>query len=274
MTRTLAQLLAAQRAHLRLDGGRGLASQAACAAFLAQVGIALRYGATDKLALASLYAAVGDDRRATRLANALIDDGLALEVTCVGDRVALAHASLAPALIALCRRRAGDLSDTARDVLGFIAATPRATAGAVRAYLRVPPRTWPNVADDALAELQRALVVDRGATDVPETGAAYLSKDGIPYRLVDEAHAAHVAAAAALDPARAGDTLVLGYLRGAVFAAAPKLRALFKRCLAAAEVTAAVARLADAGDVTLATIAGKPYVTVTARAGPRVARRR
>ena len=38
-----------------------------------------------------------------------------------------------------------ELSDTARDALGFLANTPRPTAGMVRAYLRVPPRTWPEL---------------------------------------------------------------------------------------------------------------------------------
>jgi len=200
------------------------------ARFLARAGIVLRYGASAKLPLASMYAAVGDDRLATRLTNALIDDGTAVEIACVADRVCLAHASLAPALIALCRRGRTvdelDLSHTARDVLGFLANAERPTAGAVRAYLGVPPQTWPNAADDALLELQRAFVIDRGPTDVPATGAAYLSKDGIPYRLVDDVHAAHVRAAGKLTIERALD-IVLGKL------AVPKL---LKRLASAAEI--------------------------------------
>jgi hypothetical protein len=212
---------------------------AQAAKFLARAGIVLRYGANAKLPLASMYAAVGDDRKATTLTNALIGDGTAIEVACVADRVCLAHASLAPALIALCRRgRAVDelaLSQTARDVLGFLAMTERPTAGAVRAYIGVPPQTWPNPADNALLELQRAFVIDRGPTDVPATGAAYLSKDGIPYRLVDDVHAAHIRAAGKLTIERALDT-VLGKL------AIAKPRPLLKRIASAAEIDAALSR--------------------------------
>jgi hypothetical protein len=246
--RTEAQLHADQRKRLRLDGG---VTPAKASAFLAEVGVALRYGASDKLPLASMYAAIGDDRKATQATNDLIAKGVAVEINCVADRVGLVCASLVPALLVLRRRNREvdelDLSDTARDVMGFVAATPRPTAGMVRAYLRVPPKTWPNAADEALAELQRWLVIDRGATDVPETGAAYLSKDGIPYRLVDEVHAKHVAAAAKLSVDRAADAVIGAYLGGAVFAVRSKLRSLFKLCLSASEIDASVDRLVTAG---------------------------
>lgn len=196
-------------------------------------------------------------RRATTLIHQLIAAGDAIETTVIADRVGLAHASLIPALIALVRRRraagrAGamlsvddlEISDTARRVLGFLATTPRPTAGQVCAYLGVPPQTWPNAADNALAELQRALVIDRGATDVPEKGSAYLTKDGIPYRLVDDVHARHVKAAAKLTVEAAAAKLVERYLDGARMATRKQLAKIFDACMSPAELDAALATLA------------------------------
>src|SRR5689334_10705715 len=156
-----------------LDEHAGLATVAQAERFLAAVAIALRYGPSDALPLASLYQAVwcqvptargaGEterdaQRRATVLTNALIDRGVAVETNAIADRVAIAHRSIVPSLIALRRRGAAagdlDLSPTARRVLAFVAGEDRPTAGQVRSHLGVPPRTWPNPADDALAELQ------------------------------------------------------------------------------------------------------------------------
>jgi hypothetical protein len=251
---------------LLLHEHAGLETKAQAARFLANVGFALRYGPHKTLPLASMYAAVWRSipsrepeaeaqRRATALTNALIADGTAVEITCVADRVGLAHASVMPALIALVRRgravpgtssRAGrnlDLSATARRVLDFVAATPRPTAGLVRAHLGVPSGTWPNPADEALGELQRLLVIDRGPTDVPEKGAAYLTKEGIPYRLVDAVHAPHVKAAASLDVASAAALVVGHYLDGARFATKKQLAKIFEACFSPAELDAALAAL-------------------------------
>jgi hypothetical protein len=134
-------------------------------------------------------------------------------------------------------------------VLAFISTTPRPTAGQVRAHLGVPPKTWPNPADEALAELQRALVLDRGPTDVPERGAAYLTKDGIPYRLVDDVHTAHVRAATKLSVEAAGSILLERYLDGARFATKKQLKTLFGGFLSPAELDAALARLGREVDV-------------------------
>ena len=241
----------------------GLATAAQAEKFLTRVAIALRYGASDALPLASMYQAVwcqappGADRgeterdaqrRATVLTNALIDRGAAIETTTIADRVTIVHASLVPALIAL-RRRGADpddlaLSDTARRVLAFVIGEPRPTAGQVRAYLGVPPRTWPNPADDALAELQRCLLIDRGAAEVPDAGAPYLAKDGIPYRAFDRTHPALVRAAAALEVGEAASRLIAAYLGGAVFAPRSKLAAMFKHCVSRAELDAAIDALA------------------------------
>ena len=186
-------------------------------------------------------------RRATTLTNKLIAAGHAIEINIVAGRVGLADAALIPALIALVRRRRSvedlDLSPTARRVLGFLERTPRPTAGQVRAYLGVPPQTWPNPADEALGELQRALVIDRGATDVPDKGAAYLTKDGIPYRVVDDVHARHVKAAAKLTVEAAAAQLLEHYLDGARIATRKQLAKIFEACMSPAELDTALARL-------------------------------
>jgi len=217
------------------------------ARWLAHVGVALRYGPHRSLPIASVYETVGDQRRATELTNALIAAGSAVEIACVAERVALAHASLMPLLVALRRRGRSvdelELSDTARRVLAFVASAARPTAGQVRAHLGVPPRTWPNPADDALMELQRWLVLDRGATDVPVHGYAYLSKEGIAYRIVDEAHPAHVRAARKLTVAQAAPKLLDRYLAGAGEATVKQLRKLFGLLLSADELDDALATL-------------------------------
>jgi hypothetical protein len=159
----------------------------AASRFLADAGIVLRYKRSASVPLASLFDIAADDRTALVLVNTLIAKGEAIEVTCVGDRVCLAHETLVPALYALARRDVM-VSETGKRVFEFLKLTPRPTAGMVRAELGVPPKTFPNAADDALAELQRFMLIDRGAADVPDTGIMYLPKDGIPYRIFDDVH--------------------------------------------------------------------------------------
>ena len=212
-----------QRARLRLDGGLATAKHAAT--LLATVGVMLRYGPGKGLPIASLYAAIGDDRRATVIANQLIEDGLAIETNAIADRVALLDARLAPALVALVRH--GEPTETAQRALGYIANAERPTAGQVRAFLGVPPKTWPNPADEALAELQRLALIERGPTAVPATGAAYLGKDGIPYRIFDRAHPSVAKAAAKLTRASAAVILLDRYLAGALFGTRRKLASMF-----------------------------------------------
>jgi hypothetical protein len=204
------------------------------AKFLAAAGVCLRYQPSPSVPLASMYG-FADERHATILTNALIDRGDAVEINCIADRVCLAHKTLVPSLIALARRN--ELSDDAERVLGVLIETPRPTAGMVRKFMGVPPQKWPNAADEALAELQRAMVIDRGSTDVPETGAVYLSKDGIPYRIVDDVHAKHVKASAKLSIETALQNVLLAIVDDI---AITKLRSLCKRIATAAEVDAAV----------------------------------
>jgi len=250
----------AQQRQLRLDAHGGIMTAKQAGAFLAEVGVALRYGPNDALPLASMYHAIArhappepeqdGQRRATELTNALIASGIAIETNAIADRVVVLHRDLAPAVYALRRRvdlEQLELSEDARRVLDFVATTERPTAGSVRDHLGVPPKTFPNRADDALAELQRSLVVDRGAVDVPANGAPYLSKDGMPYRVFDREHPTIVAAARQLDVPSAAKILVGGYLAGAVTGARRKLRAMFKACLSPAELDDAISALVAEG---------------------------
>jgi hypothetical protein len=262
----------------------GLATEAQAATFLASVAVALRYGPSDSLPIASMYRATwrqvpskaggpgpepepDAQRRATLLTNALIDAGTAIETNAIAERIAIIDASVAPAVIALRRRgkRRGDLalSDTAQRVLAFLADTERPTAGQVRAHLGVAPRTWPNPADDALAELQRLLMIDRGAAEVPEVGPPYLSRDGIPYRLFDAAHPALVRKAGGLTTGEAAVQLLAAYLEGAVFAPRRKLASLFKLCMSQNELDAAIEALIGVGRLTIAMLDGKAVLVAS-----------
>src|SRR5215831_11502401 len=93
-TRDASDLTGQQRSRLMLDEHGGLATVAQAEKFLATVSVALRYGASDALPLASMYQAVWSQvpgarggsetereaqRRATLLTNQLIERGTAIE---------------------------------------------------------------------------------------------------------------------------------------------------------------------------------------------------
>jgi hypothetical protein len=275
---TLPSLTNKQRARLRLDEHAGLATLAQTKKLVQTVGIALRYGANASLPLASMYAAVAksvpraeseDDthRRAAVLTNGLIADGHAIETNTIADRLCIVDDGLAAAIVALVRRGRApdelDLDDMAERAMGYIANAERPTAGQVRAFLGAP-KTWPNPADDALAELQRLTLIDRGANEVPKTGMAYLGKDGIPYRVFDAAHPAIVKRAAKLTVETAARELVGRYLAGAVFAARRKLASMFSLLVDRDELDAAIAALVEDGEVRVAKIDGKELLIASA----------
>ena len=103
-------------------------------------------------------------------------------------------------------------------------------------------------------------MIDRGATDVPEHGAPYLGKEGIPYRLVDTVHAVHCRAARELGVAEAAVTLLGRHLRGAVFASRAKLAKLFELCMSGAELDRALASLAGAREIDVVRVDGKELI--------------
>jgi len=251
-----------QDAAFRLDARAPITAPRAAEAFLARVGIALRYGATKGLPLASLYQAfAGADPDKAALArgiaqtNRLLGEGHGVEVHVIADRVTVVHRSLMPAVYALVRRgRALDdldgLSAHARTALALLRERKEVTAGDVRQRLglRADPRNDPAYA--ALAELTRLLLVDRGPFTIPKAGIPYLSAEGYPYHLVAEAHPEIVRAAARYRVEAAADTLLEAYVTGAVFVRVAKLATLF-RFLSKDEIHATLGRLAARGTVAL-----------------------
>ena len=105
---------------------------------------------------------------------------------------------------------------------------------------------------EILAELQRALLVDRGPFEARAAGVPYLSKDGYPYRLVHLAHPDLVNQAKKLTEIRAAATFLQRYLDGATFCHVRKMESMFKQCLHADEIDAAITMLARKGALTLA----------------------
>ena len=149
----------------------------------------LRYNSTPTLPLASMYAASGDQRRAIELTNALLASNEVIETNVIADRLVLVHRDVVPALYALrVRFRPAELSSNARQALQLIHDDGTASAGDIRRYLGVSGMKRPDAADLALGELQREMLVDRGPSNVPEHGIPYLSKEGFPYRIFENAH--------------------------------------------------------------------------------------
>jgi len=205
--------------------------------FMKTVKFALRYNSTPGLPLTSMYAAAGDQRRAIELTNMLLSRDEVVETNVVADRLVLVHRSLAPALYALrVRFRASRLSDHAWQALKLIHDDGAASAGDVRRYLGVDGMKRPDLADLALAELQRDLLVDRGPASVPQNGIPYLSREGYPYRIFEKAHPDLVKAASKLKPFDALESIA------ATLSSVPgkKLVSMFKLCLSAEERKACV----------------------------------
>ena len=246
----------------RQDEALGLTSRALisglqeAAQFLSDVGIALRYGPTKGLPLASLYRAFAGPEpgraalsRGIALSNRLLGEARAIEVHVIADRVTLVHRSLMPALYVLVRRgRALDdlkgLSAYARTALGLFQERKEVTAGEVRQRFGLGFDPKRDSAYAALGELGRLLLVDRGPFEIPRSGIPYLSTEGYPYHLFHEAHADLVTAAARYSVATAAEKFLEAYLRAAVFARDRKLAALFKAFLSPDEIEAALQTLA------------------------------
>ena len=246
--------------------------------FLARVGVALRYGPTPGLPLASLYRVLAGEQPgkpalagAIALTNRLLGEARGIEVHVIAGRVTVVHRALMPVLYALVRRgRAPEDQDGlgahARVALSLLRERREITAGDVRQKLglRSDPRNDPAYA--ALAELTHALLVDRGPFQAPQAGIPYLSTEGYPYHLLHEAHPEVVKDAARFTPAAAADAFLAGYLGGAVFGGLRKLASLFKAFLSPAEIEASVQRLAKRGTVELRKL-GRDTIAVSRSAG-------
>jgi hypothetical protein len=174
--------------------------------FLEHHGIALRYAATRGLPIASLRSAAGDESKAAlvtsiELTNHLLASGIGVEVNVVADRLALVHRSLLPALHVLVRRgRPVDdlegLSMIARSAHALLRQQHQISAGDLRRHLGLKTDLRRDPAYEALAELQRALLVGRGPFEVSNSAIPYLSKEGYPYHLFQDVHADLVSASA------------------------------------------------------------------------------
>lgn len=228
--------------------------------FLEHYGVVLRYTAPSSVLLASLRSACGPANNdaaleaSIALTNHVLGRASGIEVNVVATRLTIVHRTLMPALYRLVRRerRPDDLeglSLAARAAHALVREQREVAAGDVRRRLgaQAAPRRDP--AYEALAELQRHLLVDRGPFVVPKTGIPYLSRDGYPYHLFHEAHADLARAATRLSRAAATDAWVAAYLRGVTIAAPRTLVSLFRLFLTAPEIEASIDRLTAAGAV-------------------------
>jgi hypothetical protein len=242
---------------LGLSSGSPISNFKAADRFLAGVGMALRYGPTEGLPLASLYRAFAGPEpgkaalsRGIALTNRLLGEARAIEVHVIAARVTLVHRSLMPALYRLVRRgRSPDdlegVSAHARTAHVLLKERREVTAGEVRQRLGLRFDANRDPAYAALGELAGLLLVDRGPFEVSKSGLPYLSSDGYPYHLFHEAHADLVRAAARGSFAAAAEGFLEAYLRAAVFARVRKLATLFKAFLSADDIEAALQALAQ-----------------------------
>lgn len=229
--------------------------------FLSRVGIALRYGPTKGLPLASLYRAFAghepDKAAITRgiaFTNRLLGEAHAIEVHVIADRVTLIHRAVMPPLYVLVRRgRALDdlagLSVHARTAFHLLRERREVTAGEVRRRLGLSFDARRDAAYAALGELERLLLVDRGPFAIPKSGIPYLSREGYPYHFFHEAHGDLITASDRYSVTAAAEEVLLTYLSGAVFARVRKLATIFKAVLSPAEIDTALQRLAETGKI-------------------------
>ncbi len=225
--------------------------------FLKRHGIVLRYAVASGVPLASLRAACGPAQaktaleRSIHLTNHLLGRAIGLEVNVISTRLTIVHRTWMPALYRLVRRdrRPDDLeglSLNARRACALVASNREVSAGAVRKHLGLPVTPRHDPAYDALAELQRHLLVDRGPFVVPKRGIPYLSREGYPYHLVHMAHADLVRAANALDVDEARDWWLSACLDAGLPAKPRTLASLFRAFLTASEIADWFARRSTA----------------------------
>jgi len=243
--------------------------------FLERVGVALRYGASDRLPLASLQRALaGDDppkdaaARASGLTNHLLGAKAGIEVHVIAGRVAVVHRRAMPALYVLVRRGRplDDLSGIGLDAqtaLALLRQRREVSAGDVRHRLGRPANPRNDPAYAALGELMRVLLVDRGPFEMPTKGIHYLPPEGYPYHLLHEAHADLVSASRKLTVPSAADAFLGAYLDGAAFAPVRALATMFKLFLSRAEIDASLARLVERRKASLERVGSTTYCVST-----------
>jgi hypothetical protein len=241
--------------------------------FLLRYGVVLRYGAVPSVPIASLRRACGsavkglDD--SIRLTNALLASATGVEVNVVADRLTIVHRSHVAALYRLVRQdRLPDdrhgLGAAARAALFFIESKEHASVGDIRRHLGVRTPKRPDPADHAVAELQQAMLVDRGPFAASATGIPYLSREGYPYRLFHVVHADLVRAARSLTRESAADAWLGAYIDGAAVAVSRSMATLFRRFLSPTEIAATIERLAAAGRLRVVPVGRSSVIEATA----------
>ncbi len=245
----LRSLQAKQNKSLRLTARPAISTLAQASSFLRSVGIALRYWPSKGTPLASMYqACTGNNkekdqgqRGAIELTNGLLETCQAIEVNIIAGRICLLDKTLAPALFRLVTRerlynQLPKLSSNAHLAYDLLSDRGEITAGELRKKMGVKSGLQEDPAYQALAELQRHLLVDRGPFTMPGKGIPYLSKEGYPYHFFHEAHLELVTAAQELTDKQAAAIFLSSYLKGSVFCPAKKMISIFQSFLSAREI--------------------------------------
>jgi len=203
--------------------------------FLKTAKFVLRYDSTPGLPLESMYAVAGEQRRAIELTNAVLARNEVVETNVIANRLVLVHRDVVPALYVLRTRfRTETPSDNAVRTFRLIKKHGTLSAGDVRRFLGVSGFKRPDPADVALAELQKEMLIDRGPSSVPQKGIPYLSKEGYPYRIFEDAHKDIVKAAKKL---KVEDAIkIVREAAGEI--PTKKFVSMFKLCLTKAEMKA------------------------------------
>jgi len=241
--------------------------------FLSKYGLALRYAAAPAVPLASVRSASGPANQkaaletSIHLTNHLLGTAQGIEVNVVGHRLVLVHRTLMPALYQLVRQGRpptdqDGLSLAARTAYALIVERHEVAAGEVRRRLGVRATARQDPAYEALGELQRHLLVDRGPFAVPTSGIPYLSREGYPYHFFHEAHADLVRASRRLSRDDATDRLIGTYVGAAWFAAPRTLVSLFGAFLTTAEILGSLDRLTAGGSLQRIPVGGRWVVGV------------
>jgi len=217
--------------------------------------VVLRYQGTPGLPIASLRSAAGPQYsktalvRSIELTNHLLETSAAVEVNVVAGRLTLVDSSLVPALYLLVRRGRpltdlSGLSLNARQAWSLVKERGAVAAGDVRTHLGLAATPRNDPAYEALGELQRWMLIDRGPFVMPAKGVPYLSREGYPHRLFHKAHADLAAKASRLSVSAAADRWLRTYLSGITTRPTPrKLASMFKIFLAPAEIEASLERI-------------------------------
>ena len=260
----LGSLEVKQNKSLWLMGRPAISTMPQASRFLRSVGIALRYWSTKAIPLASMYqACTGNNREkeegqrcAIEFTNGLLESFQAIEVNMIAGRICLVDETLVPALYRLVtRERLYDqlpkLSGNARQAYDLLAIKGEITAGDLRRKMGIKSGLQEDPAYQALAELQRHFLVDRGPFVMPEKGVPYLSKEGYPYHFFHEAHLELATAARKLTVKQATGIFLSAYLKSSVFCPSKKMFSMFNTFLSGPEIEDALKILYNEKEILL-----------------------